>query len=1063
MSDVIHTLLEQTIQEVGDRRTLPEATYRLQFHAGFTFHDALRIVPYLRDLGVTHCYASPYLKARPGSQHGYDIVDHRQLNPEIGSNEDYAAWVEALHEHGLGQILDIVPNHMGILGNENLWWNDVLENGPASPYAAYFDIAWYASHRPELWGKVLLPILGAPYGKALEAQELRLGYTGGAFAVHYFEHWFPIDPHTYGLILGSGLDELTQGLGAEAPSLVEYQSILTAVKHLPPRSLVEPGRVAERQREKEVIKRRLDALTQEHAQIREHIERTVAAFNGTAGDRHSFDALDGLLNEQAYRLAFWRVAADEINYRRFFDVNELAALSMEREEVFAATHELVLRFLREGKVNGLRIDHPDGLYDPKQYLQRLQQQYVLACARGVFEARPEYRGLEWREIEGPLLEEIVKAQAIEDRGSRIEDRGSQNTAPQSSILDPQSSILGLLRRPLYVVVEKILGASESLPESWAVCGTTGYDFLNVLNGLFVDATAAEPLTQLYRGWAADSTPFGELVYQKKFLILQIAMASELHMLAHQLDRLAQKNRWSRDFTLHSLRHALREIIACFPVYRSYIAGGEVSETDRKYILRAVRRATAKNPALSPALFQFVRDMLLLKYPETATEEDRAEQRRFAGKFQQVTGPVTAKGLEDTAFYVYNRLVSLNEVGGDPSRFGIAPASVQQVFQERQARWPWALSAISTHDTKRSEDVRARLNVLSELPGEWAARVARWGQMNRPQRIEVEEETAPDGNDEYLLYQTLVGAWPLGSSVDGGWWMVDGEKQASAPSAPSTTHHPPSTDDFVQRIQAYMLKAIHEAKVHTSWVNPNPAYDDAVQQFVARILDPGVSRAFLDDFREFQRRVSHYGLFNSLAQTLLKIAAPGVPDTYQGTEVWDFSLVDPDNRRPVNYERRAQLLRALDERANAVRGLPGFARELTAAKEDGRIKLYVTSRALRQRREHPGLFAPGAYLPAEGAGVRADHVFGFARRHAQTWAVVVVPRLLTRLVGTGELPLGPGVWQDTVLLLPGVDPALRLRNVFTGETLALAERGGKPCLLVAEVFANFPVALFLAQP
>jgi (1->4)-alpha-D-glucan 1-alpha-D-glucosylmutase len=1012
MNDLLDTLVAQTAEEVTRRCSLPEATYRLQFHADFTFRDAQRITPYLRELGVTHCYASPYLKARPGSQHGYNIIDHRQLNPEIGTAEDYDAWVESLHQHGLGQVLDMVPNHMGILGNDNPWWNDVLENGPASPYASYFDIAWHSSHRPELWGRVLLPILGDPYGKALEAQEIRLAYADGAFTIHYFEHRFPVDPRSYALILNHRLDELRQTLGDEDPAVLEYQSILTALKHLPLRSQAEPARVAERQREKEVVKRRLAALTQESAPVRAHLAQTVAEFNGKPGDRRSFDLLDGLLNEQAYRLSSWQVASDEINYRRFFDVNELAALSAERLEVFTATHELVMRLLREGKVNGLRIDHPDGLFDPRQYLQRVQQYYALACARAVFDAGAEYRGTDWAELEPALLERF--AAAVRAGGD------------------------GPLARPLYLVVEKILGSGEPIPEGWPVHGSTGYAFLNMVNGLFVDTTAATAFTRLYQDWTEDRTPFSEIVYQKKLLILRFTMSSELHMLAHQLDRLAQKDRYSRDLTLNSLRHALREVIACFPVYRSYISEEGVSETDRKYILRAVRRARTKNPALSAALFDFVRDMLLLKYPEGATEEDQAEQRRFAGKFQQVTSPVMAKGMEDTAFYIYNRLVSLNEVGGEPDRFGVPPANLHRYYHERQARFPWTLSPTSTHDTKRSEDVRARIDVLSELPGEWKERLARWSELNRPHRVQLEDEVAPDANEEYLIYQTLLGAWPL-------------EPYRDAVFA-----------EFVQRVQEYLVKALHEAKVHTSWVNPNAEYDQAIVQFVARILDEKVNRPFLDDFREFQRWLSHYGLFNSLGQTLLRVTAPGVADTYQGMEVWDFSLVDPDNRRPVDYEHRMALLRDLHERTTAAGGgLAGLARELTGHKEDGQIKLYVTHRGLLCRREHPGLFAVGEYLPAEASGVRQDNVFGFARRQGSAWAVVAVPRLLTHLVAPGEPPLGPATWQDTVLLLPGVDPAVRLRNVFTGETLALAERKRTPCLHLAEVFASFPVALFEA--
>jgi (1->4)-alpha-D-glucan 1-alpha-D-glucosylmutase len=530
-----------------------------------------------------------------------------------------------------------------------------------------------------------------------------------------------------------------------------------------------------------------------------------------------------------------------------------------------------------------------------------------------------------------------------------------------------------------------------------------------------------------------------VVYRSKRLILEVSLASELHMLAHQLDRLAQKGRHSRDFTLNSLRDALREVVACFPVYRSYIAGGKVHETDRKYVQAAVRRAAARNSLMSRSLFRFIRDMLLLEYPEGATEEDRAEQRLFAGKFQQVTAPVMAKGLEDTAFYVYNRLVSLNEVGGDPGRFGLSAEALHRFNQDRQARWPYSLSPLSTHDTKRGEDVRARINVLSEMPQEWIAAVSRWSRLNATHRQEVDEEAAPDANEEYLVYQTLLGAWPL------------------------EPYTPQEYAEFVRRIQEYMLKALHEAKVHTSWINPNPDYDEAVQEFVARVLDPEKSRAFLDDFQAFQSRVSHHGLLNSLAQTVLRLASPGVPDTYQGTELWDLSLVDPDNRRPVDYGRRKEILAELRSAAESAgddrRALAGG---LVAAREDGRVKLYVTWLGLRCRREHPGLFSAGEYLPVSAGGPQARHVFAFVRRAGGEVALAAVPRLPLRLLSeAGRLPLGEEVWQGTRLELPELGAGLAWRNVFTGEVLSPTEEGGTPGLKAAAVFAHFPVALLLA--
>jgi (1->4)-alpha-D-glucan 1-alpha-D-glucosylmutase len=999
-------LLDKTYRLIATRRRFPVSTYRLQFHAGFTFRDATTIVPYLHDLGVTHCYASPYLKARPGSQHGYDIIDHRSLNPEIGTEDDYQAWVEALHSHNMGQILDMVPNHMGIVGNENLWWNDVLENGPSSPYAGYFDIAWQDASRPELLNRVLLPVLGDPYGKVLEAGQIRLAYDSGSFTIHYFDHRFPVAPNGYARILSQDLAGLEARLGPDAAPLNEYKSILTALSHLPDRNETDTHKVAERQREKEIIKRRLATVARESVEVRESLESTVERFNGTPGDAHSFDLLDELLNGQAYRLSDWRVAADEINYRRFFDINELAALSMEKLDVFTAAHQLVLRFLGRGELDGLRIDHPDGLFDPRQYLERLQQYYVLACARSVYDSEEQASDTQWKDLEGPLLEKIAES------------------------FRQDKTFL-----PLYVVVEKILGGNENLPADWKTHGTSGYDFVNVINDLFVDPSGEEALTRLYEHHTGENVRFGEVVYRTKYQVLRDALSSELHMLGRQLDRLAQKNRWSRDFTRYTLRFALGQVIACFPVYRSYIAEEGVHDSDRKYVENAVVRAMRRNPTVSRSLFRFVRDMLLLRYPEPASESDRAEQRRFTGKFQQVTGPVMAKGVEDTAFYVYHRLLSLNEVGGDPSQFGLKPEAVHRFNQARQARWPYALSPLSTHDTKRSEDVRARLNVLSELPAEWAEGVGRWTRLNESHRGRVDDEPVPDDNEEYLIYQTLVGAWPL------------------------EPYTPGEYTQFIERVQEYVTKSLHEAKVHTSWINPDEAYDEAVRKFVALILDDKVSGKFLRDFREFRARVNHVGLLNSLAQTLLRITSPGAPDTYQGTELWDFSLVDPDNRRPVDYRRRAEMLRVLDARlVDSGAERLSLARELIRSKENGRVKLFVTAQALRLRRDHPDLFSTGEYLPAEIMGVQREHVFGFTRRSGNDVGVILVPRLAARLGGPDGLPLGRAVWQDTRVVLPEQISDVRWRNLFTGQVVTATEDQGRLVLALDEAFADFPLAL-----
>jgi (1->4)-alpha-D-glucan 1-alpha-D-glucosylmutase len=790
---------------------------------------------------------------------------------------------------------------------------------------------------------------------------------------------------------------------------------LTAARNLPDRTETDTARLAERGREKEVIKRRLAALIADNGSIGAFIDENVALFNGRPGDPHSFDLLDSLLENQCYRLSYWRVALDEINYRRFFDINDLAALSMERPDVFAAAHDLVMRLVANGKVDGLRVDHPDGLYNPAEYFRRLQEHFVIACARRVLGSDQAFRDLDAGALENQLKERLVAA------------RQEPDTWP--------------LRRCLYVVAEKILGANEPLAESWAVHGTSGYDFLALVNGLFVDTHSGDAFTRLYRELVQDDPGFAEVAHWKKLLILDVSLASELHMLTYQLDRLAQKSRKSRDFTFNTLRGALREVIASFPVYRPYIGDEGVHETDRRYVEAAVRRASVRNPVMSWRVLRFVRDMLLLEPRASFTSEDRAEQRRFAGKFQQVTAPVTAKGVEDTAFYIYNRLVSLNEVGGQPGRFGTSPEALHRYNQERQSKWPYALSPLSTHDTKRSEDVRARINVLSEVPEEWQACVTRWRRLNEPHRTQVDDQIVPDANEEYPFYQTLIGAWPL------------------EPCSPQ------EYQAFIARIRAYMEKALHEAKVHTSWINPNEAYDKAIREFIGRALCDETGHAFLDDFRAFERRTSRYGLLNSLSQTLLKITCPGVPDTYQGTEIWDFSLVDPDNRRPVDYDRRRAMLRDLQSStASSGQDLSELARSLLTSREDGRIKLYVTYRALHCRRDQASLFCAGEYLPLTCKGKSAQHLFAFARHHEGAWAIVVVPRLLARLVpDMNDAPLGESVWSDTTVSLPPMERSMQWGNVFTGEKVVAREEQDGRFIMAADALRHFPVAMLLSAP
>jgi (1->4)-alpha-D-glucan 1-alpha-D-glucosylmutase len=983
------------IEEALTARRVPSATYRLQFNQAFTFHDARDLVPYLHALGVSDCYASPVLLARAGSSHGYDVCDHGRLNHELGAEADLDAFTATLRDHGMGLILDAVPNHMGIADARNVWWMDVLENGPASPYAPFFDIDWHPVN-PDLENKLLLPLLEDQYGYVLEAGKIRLGYEAGAFSLWYYQTRLPVAPCTYSVILEHPLAALAGSLGEGHGPLRELRSVLTALRYLPPRTDVSPDKVVERHREKEVIKGRLAALHASSPEVREAIDTTVRTFNGTVGAPRSFDLLDGLIDRQAYRLAFWRVAGEEINYRRFFDVNELAAIRMELPEVFGATHRLLFRLLAEGKATGLRIDHPDGLRDPAGYFRQLQEQYVLARA-----ALP------------PGLESYDLERAVAAR-----------------LADPAAS------RPLYVVAEKILAEGEALPPDWAVDGTTGYDFLNAVGGLFVDPEARDAFDRTYRAFVGPSAGYDQTVNSAKKMTMLVLMASEINALAHQLDRIAERNRRCRDFTLNSLTFALREVIACLPVYRTYITSpGGASPRDRQVVEAAAEEAKRRNPRTAEAVFDFVRDAVLLRRVQDFPEADRPRLVEWALKFQQLTGPIMAKSVEDTVFYTYNRLASLNEVGGSPDRYGTSVVAFHRQNAERREHWPHSLLTTSTHDTKRSEDVRARLNALSELPQEWQAALGRWGRLNAPKKAVVEDHPAPSRNDEYLLYQTLLGAWP------------------AEPLKPAGREH------FRGRIAAYMQKATKEAKVHTSWINPNEEYDAAVRQFVARLLPDTADDPFLADLLALQRRVAYFGYFNSLSQVLLKLTSPGVPDLYQGTELWDFSLVDPDNRRPVDYRRRQDVLNELQGRIDrAGDDLAPLAGELLVNLPDGRIKAYVTYRTLRFRREQERLFSHGDYLPLEATGARRDHVCAFARSAGDQAVLVIVPRLIVGLTGGAERPpLGSEVWGETRLLLPPHLAGGNYRHLFTGEAIGPADQDGAPGLLLATALDQFPVA------
>ena len=911
-------------------RYIPVSTYRLQIHKGFTLEAAREIVPYLQRLGVGAVYTSPYFAAEPGSTHGYDVTNHNLINPEAGGAEAHAAFTDAVRDAGLQHLVDFVPNHMGISTATNPWWRDVLANGPESPNARFFDIDWNP-FKTELRRKLLLPILGDQYGQVLDRGELQLELSDGQLVLTYFDHRLPVNAHD--------TPDL-QGLAEATP---------------------------------------------------EAAAKVLAEYNGTKGDPRSFDRLHELLEAQAYRLAYWRTAAHEINYRRFFDVNALAGLRVEDPHVFEAIHRLLAALLSEGRVTGVRIDHPDGLFDPAKYFDQLQD---LAAQSWQVERRP---------------------------GARV----------------------------LYVVAEKILSGRERLPQGWCVFGTTGYNFLNQLNGLFVHPGYARRMRRAYTKLTGQTQTFDDLLYETKRLIMDTSMASELTVLAHMLDCIGEANRKSRDFTLNSIRDMLVEVVACFPIYRTYVNQDGWSPEDRAALERAIVRARRRNPAMDASIFDFFREVMLPRDPEDvpasgqerrggyppADADEAAERLRFAMKFQQYTGPLQAKGLEDTAFYRNNMLLSLNEVGGDPSRFGLSAPDFHALNQQRRHDWPYEMIATATHDTKLGEDVRARINVLSEVPADWEREAAKWMRLNKTARPIVDGEPAPDRNDEYRFYQALVGIWPGGEQVPG---------------------------DLVERLQGYMIKAVKEAKLHSSWINADEQYEAALRSFVERVLTGSHAAKFLPAFLPFQRSIARTGLVNSLAQTVIKVASPGVPDFYQGSELWDLSLVDPDNRRPVDFLRRAQMLDSVDH----VLSLPaeqrrGAIERLLQTRESGAIKLLVTSAALRLRSQRADLFLEGEYLPLEVESAVDGRAIAFARTHAGETAIAIAPHLVHPLLSDDKpLPLGD-MWRTSRVMLPKALAAQTFTDVLTGVEIRAVTSGESAWLFIGQALKALPVALLVS--
>lgn len=964
---------------------LPTSTYRFQFNYRFTLKQAGALIEYLSELGISDCYASPLALARPGSLHCYDVTDHSALNPEIASEQDLIQFARRLATRDMGLILDTVANHMCIAHPSNRWWSDVLENGPSSPFAKFFDIDWNPP-KADLANKVLLPVLGDQYGRVLESQEIRIAYENGTFVAHCYDFTFPIAPRTWIAILQPTQDNLQSTLGESDSAVIELASIITGLSYLPLRAETQRARVMERQREKQVLRARLLTLTDHSPVVRTAIEGSLKEINGVKGAPHSFDRLEQLLEEQAYRLSFWHVATDEINYRRFFDINELAAIRVEEPEVFDMVHGLTLRLVQQGLITGLRIDHIDGLLDPGMYLHLLQTR----CA---------------------------EAQAGADGVQISLDDGDRK------------------QRSFYVIVEKILGLDERLPHDWPVSGTTGYEFLNIVSGAFVDRHNRTKFADLYTRFVERLPDFDDLVYECKRLVLRASMSGEQNVLARRLDRISEQHRWSRDFTLNSLGRVLAEVIACFPVYRSYVTSvGNMTDDDRHYIHTAIGAAKRRNPALSESVFDFLESVLLLEHPEGLDETQQAERLQFTLRFQQLTSPVKAKGYEDTALYRFYPLASLNEVGGDPSAFGLDVESFHIRNGRRLEESPHGLSASSTHDTKRSEDVRARINVLSEIPDEWERAIWRWQHLNEPFRSKLAGGEVPDPNEEYLFYQTLLGTWPAI-----GLCAID-------------------HTDYVERIRDYMLKAAKEAKVRTSWISPNHDHDRGLAEFVQATMRPSADNPFISDLTVFANRIAIAGMLNSLSQVLLKIASPGVPDFYQGNELWDLSLVDPDNRRPVDYVTRHSMLAEITRRA-ASEPLT-LTKELFRRPHDGRIKMYVTCRALGWRRKHARLFRAGAYIPLQTAGERANHVIAFARGSSEHHVIVAAGRFFT---GFGILPqgaTGESAWSDTFLSVPGNLLQENYVDLFTGQTVrANCERDAQQ-ICMSDIFAYMPFSMLI---
>lgn len=1006
---------EEKIRSIANKKIrsmyIPASVYRLQMTRELGFKKARTLVSYLRKLGIEAVYTSPFFQSSPGSAHGYDVTDPGRINREIGAEKDFDRFCQALESNGLGLIADVVPNHMGITGNNNPWWTDVLENGPSSLYADFFDIDWTPTKK-ELTDKVLLPFLGYYYGAVLEKGELKLAFEGGGFCLYYYDHCFPIDPKTYTEILELRFDEMRQASWATGGVVNEYMSIVTAFRNLPPKSSREPRLREERAREKEIAKKRLEKLCSNSGELRSFLLGTVKLFNGRVGDHASFDRLNELLDKQNYRLSYWRVASEEINYRRFFDINELAAIRIEDESVLRAHHRLLFELMGEGRIKGVRLDHPDGLYDPPEYFRRIQHEFLFRA----------------------VLKEVTEHYVVAEESGWIDEAAIHATIDKMFEEGYETA------RPFYAVAEKILDRQEKLPEDWNIHGTVGYDFLNAMNGLFVDSTADKKFAVLYENFIGHNIDFEELVYSKKKSFALVQMASEINSLGYRLDQISESNRLTRDFTRNNLTLAIREMIACFSVYRTYILSDarSASERDEKYIRMAAEMAKKKTPLLNPQVYDFLRDVMLLRADLCGDPKELSMYKDFVMRLQQLTGPIMAKGVEDTSFYIYNRLISLNEVGGDPFHFGWEQGEFHAFNLDRNKRWPFGMITTSTHDTKRSEDVRSRINVLSEIPEEWGKIIKKWADINKGLKTVVKGTAEPRANTEYLIYQTLLGIWP------------------------DTPPGKADAGEFHTRIQNYVLKAVREAKIYTNWTDPNVDYENAVKNFLGGIFKGKAKDPFWKTFNEFHEKISWCGRMNSLSALTIKIGAPGVVDTYQGAEFFDLSLVDPDNRRPVDFSSRMRKLEEIIQ----MRKEKGEEHIIKKCMRHGgwdELKMFILWKGLNIRKKNHDLFLGGDYIPLNVRGPKAGNIIAFARKKGKKTAIFVSARFFSGLLpGRVRTWFENEIWEGTEIIIPDEIGEVVSHDAYSRKKIA-AVRGEKDIFLrAADIFASLPTAILIDQ-